>query len=223
MPVATIDVLDKDSVARTVNALPSLGSVADASSLPVTKSTEDKAVSSAIKTAVEGMAAGTSTVSVKTSMKTVSVEFTRPSDTTAYAANDVVGNTGAAAVINFADMFAANAGTGYLVKARLLTDQAANVAAHRLYIYHTTPTPIADNSAFTLLYADESKLVGYIDFPAGQTEGTGSTASIAQWTGQLQANAAAADVDFYCVLITKTIYTPANAQKYTISLSVDRN
>lgn len=43
MPVATIDVVDAGSVTRNVNALPGLGTAADAASLPVAQSTEGKA------------------------------------------------------------------------------------------------------------------------------------------------------------------------------------
>jgi hypothetical protein len=285
--VRTIDVKDAAEVTRSLATMPDPGSAADAASLPVSQSTEDKAVSAAIKTAVETVAtavgsavpvsaaalplptgaataakqptlgtAGTAsadvlsvqgvasmtalkvdgsavtqpasiagTVNVKTTTKTVAVEITRPSDTTAYAANDVVSVTGGTpSVQNFADMFSANGASGYVVKARLSTDQAANVASFRLHIYHTAPTAIADNSAYTQLYADESKYVGYIDF---QTMGTDASAAgvaaYSQWAGQLEADAAAADVDLYCVLVTKTIFTPASAQKFTITLTVDRN
>ena len=53
-----------------------------------------------------------------------SVSFTRPADTTAYAANDAIADsTSAPTLLSFADCANANGGQGYIVKTRLLTNQ----------------------------------------------------------------------------------------------------
>lgn len=162
-------------------------------------------------------------VAVKTGGETITAEFTRPSDTTAYGANDVVGYTGSADTTLLAAIFRENGGTGYVIKAELWTDQAANVSPFRLYLFNVEPTPIADNSAFTLLYADISKCVGYIDFANMSQEGSGSTGAMALWTGQMFVKADASADDLYAVLVTKAAFTPASAQKFTIRVSMDRN
>lgn len=169
------------------------------------------------------IASDQSALPVKTAGTTIRAEFTRPSDTTAYAANDVVGYTGSADTTLIAAIFSENGGTGYVVKAELWTDQAANVSPFRMYLFNVEPTPIADNSAFTLLYADISKCIGYIDFSNVSQEGSGSTGALGLWTGQLFAKADASADDIYCVLVTKAAFTPASAQKFTICLSMDRN
>lgn len=170
---------------------------------------------------ISGLLAGTSSVSVRTGMASVAVEFTKGSDTT-YGVNDVVGPS-STAVINFANMFRANGEWGFVVKVTMMTDQVANVGAYRLYLFHTAPTAIADGSVFTLLYADESKMIDYVDLPAMQTDGTGSTAAITKWVGSLPANAAASDVDIYGVLVSKSAQTLVNGQKFTIRIWVDQN
>lgn len=165
-------------------------------------------------------------VAIKTNMAVVSQEITRPSDTTAYAFNDVVGPTGGAAVGNLADIFrenGANGGSGYITKVELLTDQIANVASYRIYFFNAAPTAIADNVTFELIYADAAKLVGYVDIVNMSLEGSSSTAAGGLWTGQLAAVAAAADYDLFYVIVTKTAFTPASDQKYTLKVTMDQN
>lgn len=59
--VTTVDIKDATSTTRNVNTLPALGSAADAASLPVTQSTEDKAVDAA-RNAVLGVITGAAVV-----------------------------------------------------------------------------------------------------------------------------------------------------------------
>lgn len=159
----------------------------------------------------------------------VAVEFTRPSNTDAYAAKDVVCNsTSAPAVINFADVARANNGTGLIVRARLMTDKKDVTARFRLHIYHTTPTAINDNSPYLLLYADVAKRIGVIDFPAMSSEdATNSTASLTMRPSSdgvygipnLWFQTATADRDLYAILETLDAFTPASGQKFTVELA----
>lgn len=155
---------------------------------------------------------------------TVTQTFIRPSDTTAYAALDVVGNTGSAAVLSFAGMSRANAGAGYITKARIETNQSTCVARFRLHIFNTTPTPIADNSPVTRLWADVSKRIGYIDLDACATEGTGSdTASSQSVLPNIEFNCATASTTLYVVVETLDIFTPTSAQNFFVALSAEQN
>jgi hypothetical protein len=160
------------------------------------------------------------------STKNVEVEFARPSDTTAYTAKDVVGNTGVAAVITFADAARVNGGAGNIVKGRLFTNSATAMlgAVLRLHLYKESPTAIADNAPFTLLYANRSKRIGYIDFPALATEGTGSDASSALWVDiPLNFTTAASDTNLYGVLEVVTVgAAPASAQNFTVALNIEQ-
>src|SRR3990167_458616 len=77
--------------------------------------------------------------------------FTRPSDTTTYAAGEVVGPTAGAAVMTFTNCSRINAGSGAITNATL-TD-GANVTAlpgsFELFLFDTTFTADADNAVFT--------------------------------------------------------------------------
>lgn len=275
MSVDNIDTLDAGGVTRNVKTLPPLGSAADAASLPVTKSTEDKAVSAGIKTAVETVAgavdstkmkskvadgddaalgakadaaattdagtfslialvkrllgfiteafAGTKSLSVKTNQIVKSQEITRPSDTTPYGANDVVGPTGGAAVGVLSDFFAANGASGYIAKVELITDKAADTSPYRIYFFNTAPTAIADNSPFVLTYADFAKMIGYVDINNMSQESSSSTGAWGLWTGQMPAKAADADNDLYYVIVIKAALTPSSAQKYSVKVTNDSN
>lgn len=166
-----------------------------------------------------------------TPLVTVSVSFTRPGNTDAYAANDAVSNsTSAPSVLTFAGMARAVGGSGYITKARLFTGQAANIARFRLHLFHTAPTAINDNAAHTILAANQANRVGQIVFPACSTAGSGSDAanSIAV-PGTYLANlplgyvCESADDDLYGLLETLDAFTPASAQTFFLELTAERH
>lgn len=158
----------------------------------------------------------------------VSATLTRPADAVAYAVSDVVANAIAAAVVmTFARSDASAAiysAAGRIKKARLVTNQAANVAAFRLHLYSIpTTTTGSDNAPFTLSWADRATHQGSIDFPMCATEGAGSDCAEAICNGL--------DVGYltglgsgvlYGVLETKTIFTPASGQQFFIELTLDQ-
>lgn len=155
-----------------------------------------------------------------------SATITRPADTTAYAARDVI-STGAGAVLTFANMGRVVGGSGIILRARMLTDQKANVSSHRLHLFSVAPTAIADNSPYLLLYANAANRIGMIDFPAMATEDpTNSTAAAAMRPSSdgaypppnLWYKCAAADTALYGILETLSVFTPASAQNYFIEL-----
>jgi hypothetical protein len=155
----------------------------------------------------------------------VAVTLARPADTTAYAALDAIANsTSAPVVLTFANLARVNAGSGYIVKARLMTDQAANTARFRLHLYHTAPTAINDNAAFTELWANRANRIGYIDFDACTTEGAGSNAAGAlNATARLAFVCAAASTTLYGLLEARDAFTPASAQNFFVELTAERN
>lgn len=155
-----------------------------------------------------------------------SATITRPADTTAYAAKDVI-STGAGAVLTFANMGRVVSGSGIILRARLLTNQKTNVASYRLHLFHTAPSAIADNSPYLLLYANAANRIGMIDFPACVTEdATNSTAAASMRPSSdgsypppnLWYKCAAADTSLYGILETLSAFTPASAQQYYIEL-----
>mgnify|MGYP001600192243 CR=1 FL=1 len=145
----------------------------------------------------------------------IATSFARPADTTAYVANDAVAQTTAATL-----SFDFNRNEGYITKARLMTDQAANVAQFRLHLFTTAPTAIADNSPYTQLWANRAAKIGMIDIGPLATEGTGSDAALGLNTDiRLPFSG---DV-LYGLLETKTAFTPASAQNFYIELTLEAN
>lgn len=154
---------------------------------------------------------------------TVGVSFTRPANTTAYAANDVVG-TQTTGVVTFTNAARINAGSGYITKARIITNQAANAANYRLWLYNVAPTAIADNAVNTLLFADAAKLIGHIDFNLPVSSGSGSdAAAVLSGNVRIAFAAAAGTRNIFAVLETLTVFTPASGQQYYVELSFENN
>lgn len=154
-----------------------------------------------------------------------SAAFSRPADTTAYLANDVVINaTSNPTHLAFLTAARGSGRGGYITKVRIATDQEANVASYRLWLwYNTPPATLVDNSPMGLLWAQRAVRLGYVDVGPMTTEDTG--------VGD-HAEAQVADVRFpyYCatstlfgVLETKTAFTPASAQQFYVELTLERS
>lgn len=111
---------------------------------------------------------------------TRSVELTRPADTPgAYSAKDAISNsTSAPAMLEFTSMAQVSGGTGVIRHATLLVNDAAFINAQiRLHLYSGSITPINDHAGLTILYANNAKYIGYIDFVTStETTGTGTAA-----------------------------------------------
>jgi len=159
----------------------------------------------------------------------VGVELTRPADTTAYTAKDVVADsTSAPTVITFSNFARVNAGSGIIVRARLMTDQKTCTSGFRLHLFHTAPTAINDNSPYSLLYANAANRIGQIDFAAMSSEDpTNSTAAAsmrpsadgAYGAPNLWFQSAAASRALYGILETTSGFAPASGQKFYVELA----
>lgn len=151
-----------------------------------------------------------------------SASFTRPADTTAYAANDAIANsTTAPTLLSFANCANTNGGQGYIVKTRLLTNQKTCTARFRLSFYHTAPSPVNDNAPKPTLYANKDKLIGRIDLDPCNTEDTSSDAAFVLSTALLPYVCAAADTSIYCILTTLDAFTPASAQQFYLEITCE--
>jgi hypothetical protein len=155
----------------------------------------------------------------------VTNSFTRPSDTNAYAAQDVVSNsTSAPAVLTFANAARANGGSGIIMSARHLKSSATvNGASYRLHLYRVAPTAINDNAQFTLLYANRTNRVGFIDF-SHSTGGTGSDSSHALSTMQnLPFVCDAALRSLFGILVVTGAPAQTSGEQHFIELAIAQN
>lgn len=201
--------------------LPVLGQALSAASLPVTLASDQSAL------AVTPAATESHLGEVGGKLIFVTVEFTRPNDTTAYAANDVVSdNTVTTTVQAMANLARIASGTGYIVKARLSTDKKSVTPRIRVHLFSASdPTVSADNAQWQDKYADASKRLGYFDLPA-MTTGADTSNSDMSRTFDLTLRIpaiSAANKSIYWVLETLDAFTPAALEKFTLELTMDNN
>ena len=152
--------------------------------------------------------------------KSASATQTRPDNTTAYDALDVVG-TDAATNMEFADLSLNEGGLVAIMGVRLRIDASAipaTMGAFRLHLYSSAPTPITDNVAYNLPSADRDNYLTYVDIPApidlGDTlfakdENLNVTVKLAEGSRSL-----------YGILQTIAEYTPTAEVVKTVTLNV---
>lgn len=154
--------------------------------------------------------------------------FTRPADTTAYAANDVVSNnTSTTTLITLSNAARVNAGSGYIVGARVATDKKSITPRIRVHLWNaSTPTVSADNANHKSVYADISKRIGTFDLAAMATSAdttNSDMSSTADWTLRIPFVCAAASTTLYAFLETMDAFTPSSGQGFTLELMIDQN
>jgi len=145
----------------------------------------------------------------------VSQSVTRPANTTAYTANDVVGGA-----ITFAAI-GASAGYITILGADLRYDVAAvpsGMSNMRLYLYQKTPpSATADNGAWDLPSGDRADFIGYIDLVAPAD--LGSTLYVQVSGLNYQIKLGAGETALYGYLVTTGGYTPAaNSETFRVTL-----
>lgn len=145
----------------------------------------------------------------------LTASFTRPADTTQYAAEDAVNGGG---ILTFSPSVDVTDGQSLIVKsARLVTDNTATTnASFRLNLIDTDQTVVADNAQQTLLWANRDKRVGYVDLSLS-TGGTGSNCAEG-FAADVNIPIKTAATDIYGYLVAKAAYTPASAQNFYIEL-----
>ena len=150
----------------------------------------------------------------------VSASSTRPNDTTAYTALDVVGENPAANLI-FNNVLSNAGGTFIITGARLRIDAAAQpsgMSSFRLHLYNAAPTAIVDNAAYNLPAADRAKYLGSIllsslgDF--------GDTLYYQEDNVNLELKLAADSTTLYGILQTVGAFTLTAQTVKTITLAV---
>lgn len=154
----------------------------------------------------------------------VTATLTRPSDTNAYAAGDIVANaTSNASVITFSNCARILAGTG-VVTAAVMIDSAAPVTKldAELYLFSSSPATDDDNEALNISDSDALKLIGVIDF-GGDPYVTGANCIYQQLGVNIMFECAAASKDLYGILVARNIYTPVSAEVFTIKLKVSQD
>lgn len=144
------------------------------------------------------------------------VTVTRPANTTAYTAGDVVGGA-----ITFPDMGSTIGRDVVITTASLRIDVSAipaGMTSFRLHLYSVTPpSALADNAAWDLPAGDRASYLGYIDVGSPADVGSTLYCQVDQVNKQLRLGSA--ETSLYGYLVTNGAFTPAgNSEVYVPTL-----
>jgi hypothetical protein len=151
------------------------------------------------------------------------VTITRPSNTTAYTAGDVIGvaDSGTPANAGSAIITLPSIGPsgGYVLvqSVRLmigLTSVTSGMTGFRLHLYMASPTAILDNAAFDLVSGDVANYAGFIDLPTPQDLGSMLVTQV-DYPGTL-VKLAANSTSLFAELETCGGYQPASGTAYDL-------
>ena len=141
--------------------------------------------------------------------------FTRPDNTTAYTALDVVAST---VNLEFAAVMQKPGNMFKVTGATLEIDQAAvtsGITTFLLHLYDAAPTVIADNAAFDLPAGDRAKYLGNITLAAPTDLGaTIWSQNAIDFTGKLASGSTA----LYGILQTTGGWTPAAEVVFNLTM-----
>ena len=160
---------------------------------------------------------------------TITTNFTRPADTTAYAAGDAVSNsTSSPSVITFSGAARANAGSGIIVGANMIDSAAQTTKGlFELWIYDTTFGADNDNAVFTPTDGETETLVGIIEFKipyvGDATSGAGGNCVFPAPNLSIPYTCGASSTSLFAQLVVRNAYTPVSSEKFTFRLFVIQN
>lgn len=155
---------------------------------------------------------------------TKSVSFTRPANTTAYTADDLVANHGTAGSVVVPHVAAARfpGGNGAIKGVQVTkSDPTLTNAAFRVHFFTAAPTVTnGDNGAFAPTNGHAKGYLGHVDVTLDEAIGD---AGMGRAAADLQFDTVAPNADLYMLLEAKGAYTPASAEVFTIELELERD
>ena len=151
------------------------------------------------------------------------VTITRPSNTTAYTAGDVVGIADAGTPANAGSAIHALTGVTasdrYVIvqEVQLLIHVAAvpsGMAGFRVHFYNESPTAILDNAAYDLVANDRAKWLGAVELPTPVDRGSTLVSSVTYPGNVLKL--ASGSTTLYAQLETLGGFTPSSGAVKTL-------
>ncbi len=147
-----------------------------------------------------------------------------------YHAEDVLSESatnGAGTAWTFSDVVDVNGGSGYIIKAQVISETTNVTPRLTLFLFSATPTSELDDHAANtaLLHADLANYVGRIDFPAMEDLGGDSMAVCTpSTTGNLPLafKCAATANDLFGILVTRDAFTQTATDDCTVILQVEQ-
>ena len=151
------------------------------------------------------------------------ITFSRPANTTAYTAGDVIGIADSVTAANAGSAIHELAGAGssaaFLMVQSVqliinLSSVTSGMAGFRVHLYQSSPTAILDNAAYTFVTGDRVAWQDSFDLPAPSVRGS-MLRSKAEYQGGL-VKLAAASSSLFAIVETIGAYTPASGTAYTL-------
>lgn len=177
---------------------------------------------------VQGIASGTNLAVVSNNSEIkASATFTRPADTTAYAAGDLVANSttaGSVVAMSFTSMVRTAGDCVRLERARLTkTGTSLTNAQFRLHLFEDVPVPsVGDNAAFQTSNAlSTTKVLNYIgsfSFTLDRSGSDGASGRAVPDTTFPITTSPVSGTTLYGLLEATAAYTPANAEVFVLTL-----
>lgn len=156
----------------------------------------------------------------------IKTNFTRPANTTAYAAGDAVtDSTSAPTALTFTGCSNSDGGSGLIVDA-ILQDSAnqSTKGQFELWLFTDSPTPDNDNEVFTPTDAENRTLIGVIEFSSAlvgdATSGAGGNCVYVVKGLNLPFRCDSDDRELYGLLVVRNAYTPVSAERFDIALGI---
>jgi len=149
----------------------------------------------------------------------VTTAITRPSNTTAYTAGDVVGDTGGSAILTLSGIGPSGGFVLVQSAALIFSDNTvpAGMGAFRVHFFSSSPTATADNAPFDLTSGERAAYMGYIDLSAPQDLGSTIYTQV-DYPGRL-IKLAAASTTLFAEIETRGAYTPVSASTVELRVS----
>jgi hypothetical protein len=155
----------------------------------------------------------------------VAASFSRPADTTAYAAGDLVANSvtaGSVAPMTFAA--ARLADKGFMIRRARIKKSTAGLtaAAFRLHLYRQSPVVgNGDNGAWL---SDEKTYLGSIDVTMDRAFSDGAAGIGAPNNGSdISGLPNTGTVNIFGLLEARAAYTPGNVESFTVTLEIHQD
>ena len=154
---------------------------------------------------------------------TVRASVTRPADTTAYAAGDVLADsTSAPTVLTFPGVTKGANGGAVISQAMSVSNLAdATKPDLELWIFDSAPAATNDNAAFAPSDAEMLNLVGVIPFATASFKVGGGNIVCDVQTANVVVNTKGGVSDLYAVPVVRNIWTAGSAETLTFTLKVE--
>lgn len=167
---------------------------------------------------------------------TVTASFARPSDTTTYAAGDLVANSTTAGSVAAAELVGAVRGTGEAIRIERVrlrkSGPSMTNASFRAHLFRIAPVvSVGDNGAFNssgaLALANIEGHVGYVDVTMDLAAAIGARGVGAPATGSgitcEAAGASGHETSLWVLIEARATYIPANGETFYITVEGARS